>query len=70
MSNDNTNTVEARELLTELLGAMLTGTRDRSKTVEKLTRGGVSSVAALAKKHDAKFILIDDQYEINIDCLP
>ena len=26
-----------------------------------------AEILALAKKHDAKFILIDDQYEINID---
>ncbi len=57
MSNESINQTNVRELLTELLGAMLHGATDNAKIAEKLTRDGINAVAALAKKHDLAHVV-------------
>ena len=58
---------QTRELLTELLGAMLSDTADRAKIAEKLTRGAINSVAALAKKHDLAHVVARFVSEMGIE---
>ena len=67
MSNDNMMAAQTRELLTELLGAMLSDTADRAKIAEKLTRGAINSVAALAKKHDLAHVVARFVSEMGIE---
>ncbi len=60
------NENQTRELLMELLGAMLNGSTDNAKIAEKLTRDAINSVATLAKKHDLAHVIARFVEENNI----